>query len=144
MAPLDQLQPSFRSSGDLIADRRFNYACSYAQAGEFQAAAELLEQTIERAPGWPAAWFALGKACESGARRQAAIMAFAKATALDPSDELGAALHLARLGAALPPPPRPNPTCAGSLINMREPSTRISSRSCPIVRPACSRMRFAR
>lgn len=106
MAPLNQLQPAFRSSGDLIADRRFNYACSYAQADEFEAAAELLEQTIDRAPGWPAVWFALGRTHEAAARRQAAIAAFAKAAALDPSDELGAALHLARLGAA------PLPTAA--------------------------------
>lgn len=94
------LQPFFRSSGDLIADRRFNYACTYAQAGEFQAAADLLEQALERAPAWSAGWFALGRACEAAACRRAAIAAFARAVALDPSDELGASLHVARLGAA--------------------------------------------
>jgi predicted TPR repeat methyltransferase len=106
MASLNQL-PAFRSSGDLIADRRFNYACTYAQAGEFQAAAELLEQVLERAPTWPAAWFALGRAREAAACRQAAIAAFARAVGLDPSDELGASLHLARLGGAPAPAAAP-------------------------------------
>ncbi|HKH80726.1 MAG TPA: methyltransferase domain-containing protein [Methylovirgula sp.] len=103
MAPLNNLQPAFRSSGDLIADRRFNYACSYARAGEFQAAAELLEQAIDRAPTWPVGWFALRRAREAAACRQAAIAAFARAAALDPSGELGACLHLARLGGASAP-----------------------------------------
>ncbi len=92
------LQPAFRSSGDLLADRRFNYACSYARAGEFQAAADLLEQALERAPAWAAAWFALGRAREAAACRQAAIAAFVRAAALE-GDELGASLYLARLGA---------------------------------------------
>jgi predicted TPR repeat methyltransferase len=103
MRPLNHVQSAFHSSGDLIADRRFNYACSYAKAGELRAAAELLEQAIERAPDWPAGWFALGQIRDAAACRQAAIAAFLQAAALDPSDELGASLHLARLGAAPAP-----------------------------------------
>lgn len=98
MVSLEYLRPAFRSSGDFLADRRFNYACSYAGAGEHKAAAELLEQVIECAPAWPAAWFALGQAHAATGSRAAAVSAFARAQALDPSDELGASLQLARVG----------------------------------------------
>ena len=50
------------SAGDLIAERRFAYARAAAEEGDFSAAAELFEQTLERAPRWAGAWFALGKA----------------------------------------------------------------------------------
>ncbi len=46
------------ASGDLIAQRRFAYAKAAAGDGDFRAAAEVLEQALERAPDWAAAWFA--------------------------------------------------------------------------------------
>lgn len=102
MGLLNQSPVLFRSSGDLIADRRFTYACDYAAGGDFMAAAELFEQAIARAPSWTAAWFALGAACEEAGSGEAALRAFARVTELDPNDEFGASLRLARLGAATP------------------------------------------
>ena len=48
------------ASGDPLAERRFAYARAAADQGDFRAAAEVLEQALERAPDWAAAWFALG------------------------------------------------------------------------------------
>ena len=97
------LPQKFRPSGDLIADRRFSYAEALAADGDLDAAADLLMQVIERAPDWSAAWFRLGEVEARRGLNEAAADAFARALALDPNDELGAALHLARLGAAAPP-----------------------------------------
>jgi predicted TPR repeat methyltransferase len=88
----------FRSSGDPIADRRYGLALAYRQDGELAAAAELLAQTVEIAPRWAAAWFALGEIQDALGARQAALDAFRCVRALDPADELGAGLRLARLG----------------------------------------------
>src|SRR5437764_10523850 len=86
------------SSGDLRADRRFLYAEDSAAEGDHAAAAELLEQCLEIAPDWAAAWFALGGARERLGHGDAAKHAYARARACDPEDVLGASLALARLG----------------------------------------------
>ena len=65
------------ASGDLIAERRFAYAKAAAEEGDFSAAAELFEQTLERAPRWAAAWFALGEAREKLGDLDAAAKPFA-------------------------------------------------------------------
>ena len=95
-----------RSSGDPIVDRRYLYAQGAADEGDWRAAAELLEQALEKAPRWAPAWLALGEARERLAERDAAGQAYRRALAFDPEDTLGAAPRLARLGlntlAALP------------------------------------------
>jgi len=96
-----------RSSGDVIADRRYDIAAAFGERGDFEAAADLLEQAIERAKDWPAAWHALAKAREAQGQSDAAIAAYRRAVALDQEDELGASLDLARLGATLPPAAAP-------------------------------------
>jgi hypothetical protein len=50
----------FLSSGDLIADRRFEFARDLQLKGDLPAAADLLEQAIELAPNFTSAWFTLG------------------------------------------------------------------------------------
>ncbi len=90
----------FLSSGDVIADRRFEYARDLVAEGDFAAAADLLEQTLELAPGYAAAWFTLGEVRERLGARDAAAAAFGKAAAADPQDRHGANLHLIRLGVA--------------------------------------------
>ncbi len=55
------LPPAFRSSGDLLADRRYDYAMAAKADGDLAAAADLLVQALEIAPGWAAGWFALGE-----------------------------------------------------------------------------------
>jgi predicted TPR repeat methyltransferase len=90
--------PLFVSSGDLIADRRYKWALDQAARGDFAGAAEILEQTVELAPGFATAWFALGAIRDQLGDLSSAIAAFARARDADPDDYHGARLQLARLG----------------------------------------------
>ena len=90
----------FLSSGDVIADRRFEWARDLADKGDLTAAADLLTQALELAPSYASAWFALGELREKLNDRDGAIAAFRKARETDRQDRHGAALHLIRLGAA--------------------------------------------
>jgi predicted TPR repeat methyltransferase len=89
----------FFSSGDLVADRRFEFARDLQLRGDLAAAAELLEQAIELAPGFASAWFTLGEIREALGEPEAAVAAFRKAREADPQDRHGAGLRLMRLGA---------------------------------------------
>ncbi len=96
------------TSGDLFADRRFAWAQAAALEGDHVAAADLFSQTIEYAPQWAPAWFALGDAQDRLGDTQAAIAAFEKAASFDPRGSLGANLRLARLGAIATPATAPS------------------------------------
>src|ERR1700724_2832495 len=89
----------FLSSGDLVADRRFDFARDLQLKGDLGAAADLLLQATELAPGFASAWFTLGEIREQLGERDAAITAFRKARATNTSDPHGACLRLMRLGA---------------------------------------------
>ncbi len=89
----------FLSSGDLVADRRYEFARDLQLKGDLAAAADLLEQAIELAPGFASAWFTLGEIRKSLGKREAAIEAFRKAREADSDDQHGAGLWLMRLGA---------------------------------------------
>ena len=89
----------FLSSGDLIADRRFDFARDLQLKGDLAAAADLLLQATELAPGFASAWFTLGEIREQLGERDAAIAAFRKAREADPDDRHGAGLRLMLLGA---------------------------------------------
>ena len=91
--------PLFVSSGDLIADRRYNAAVELAARGDLVAAADILAQTVELTPDFATAWFALGAIRDRLGDRDAAVAAFAHARDNDPEDYHGARLQLARLGA---------------------------------------------
>jgi predicted TPR repeat methyltransferase len=90
--------PLFVSSGDLIADRRYKWAIDQAARGDFVAAADILAQTLELAPAFATAWFALGAIRDRLGDRPGAILAFEKTRDADPDDYHGARLQLARLG----------------------------------------------
>jgi predicted TPR repeat methyltransferase len=90
--------PLFVSSGDLIADRRYKWAIDQAERGDFAAAADILAQTVEIAPAFATAWFALGAIRDQLGDRSGAIAAFEKTRDADPDDYHGARLQLARLG----------------------------------------------
>ncbi len=90
----------FLSSGDLIADRRYQFARDLAARGDLAAAADLYAQAAEVAPGFASAWFALGEARADLGERDAAVAAFEQARAADPEDRHGAVLRLVQLGAA--------------------------------------------
>jgi predicted TPR repeat methyltransferase len=89
----------FFSSGDLIADRRFEFARDLQLKGDLVAAADLLLQAIELAPLFTSAWFTLGKIRDELGLRDEAIAAFRQARNADPEDRHGASLCLMQLGA---------------------------------------------
>lgn len=97
----------FLSSGDLMADRRFDFARDLQLEGDLVAAADLLLQATELAPGFASAWFTLGEIRERLGEREAAISAFRRAQISDTDDRHGAGLRLTLLGAeplsAMPP-----------------------------------------
>ncbi len=93
------MKATFQSSGDLIADRRFAYGQDCLADGDFQAAADLFEQALERAPDFAPGWFELGKA-RLNMTAAGAADAFREALRLEPEDRLGAGLYLAKLEAS--------------------------------------------
>jgi predicted TPR repeat methyltransferase len=93
------MQPLFITSGDLIADRRYDAARHYWARGDLLAAADIMAQAVEAAPRFASAWFALGEIREGLGDRDGAVAAFREAWAADTEDRHGAGLHLMRLGA---------------------------------------------
>jgi predicted TPR repeat methyltransferase len=89
----------FLSSGDMIADRRFEFARDLQSKGDLVAAADLLLQATELAPNFASAWFTLAELREQLGQRDQAIAAFRRARGSDPDDRHGASLRLMRLGA---------------------------------------------
>src|SRR5665213_3366071 len=89
----------FLSSGDMVADRRFDFARDLQLKGDLAAAADLLLQTTDLAPGFASAWFTLGEVREQLGERDVAIAAFREALIADPGDRHGASLRLMLLGA---------------------------------------------
>jgi len=97
----------FLSSGDLVADRRFDFARDLQLRGDLEAALDLLGQSVELAPGFASAWFTMGEIHEKLGQREQAVAAYEEARKADPEDRHGALPRLMRLGAAeisaLPP-----------------------------------------
>jgi predicted TPR repeat methyltransferase len=89
----------FLSSGNLIADRRYDFGRDLQLRGDLSAAADLMTQAVELAPEFASAWFALGDLREQLGERDAAIAAYERARAADTDDRHGAKLRLMRLGA---------------------------------------------
>jgi predicted TPR repeat methyltransferase len=89
----------FLSSGDLMADRRFDFARDLQLKGDLVAAADLLLQAIELVPGFASAWFTLADIRQQLGEPDAAIAAFRQAVIADPDDRHGARLRLMLLGA---------------------------------------------
>lgn len=90
--------PSFRSSGDLRADRRYEYARAAFEEGDHAAAADLARQVLELAPHFAAAHALLGRALLAAGEREAAVAPLQQALVLEPDDALGVRIDLARLG----------------------------------------------
>ncbi len=101
---MTETAPAFVSSGDLVADRRYKWGLDHAARGDFAGAADILAQTVELAPGFATAWFALGAIRDRLGDRAGAIAAFEKARDADPQDYHGARLQLARLQSGDPTP----------------------------------------
>jgi len=96
--------PLFVSSGDVTADQHYGSALERAARGDLAGAAEILAQTVQLAPAFATAWFALGAVRDSLGDRAGAIVAWRKANDADPEDYHGARLQLTRLGAGADTP----------------------------------------
>jgi predicted TPR repeat methyltransferase len=83
----------------MVADRRFDFARDLQLKGDLVAAADLLSQTTDLAPGFASAWFTLGEVREQLGERDVAVAAFRQALIADPDDRHGASLRLMRIGA---------------------------------------------
>lgn len=93
------LNASFRSSGDFIADRRYEYASAALDERDFEAAADLGRQVLELVPNFAPAHALLGRAALGLGLNEEAIQALSRALELEREDVLGVRLDLARLGA---------------------------------------------
>ena len=87
-----------RSSGDLLADRRYAYAEAAWNEGDAAAAADLAGQALDLAPDFAPAHALLGRATAALGRTEEARRALERALALEPDDALGAGIDLAQLG----------------------------------------------
>lgn len=94
-----------RSSGDLIADRRYEYVRMMLAEKDFAGAADLLSQLVEMVPQWVVGWFAYGDALAELERPGEACAAYTRCLELSPGDELGAGLKLSRLRGEQPDHP---------------------------------------
>ncbi|MET0721884.1 MAG: methyltransferase domain-containing protein [Tardiphaga sp.] len=108
----------FMSSGDMNADRRFDYARDLQVQGDLVAAEDLFVQATDLAPGFATAWFTLGEVREQLGDLPGAIIAFEKAQQSDAGDRNGAGLRLMRLGAKLTMMP---PTYVTALFDQYAP-----------------------
>lgn len=94
---------TFFSSGDLIADRRADYARMLDEAGDFLAAADLMEQALSRVPDWAAGLALLAAFKEHAGDLDGAVSVLEKLERYDEEDLFAARLKLAVLGAAHQP-----------------------------------------
>lgn len=94
------LTKAFFSSGDVIADRRADYARMLADTGDHAAAAELMDQALELAPDWAAGWDLAGSYHDKAGNVSKAISAWRRLEALDDNGVFGARLKLAAHDAA--------------------------------------------
>lgn len=87
------------SSGNLMADRRYDLALQLAGEGDFEGAADLLRQGLEITPDWPPLHFHLGEACRQNGKADEAKIAFQDYLTRDPNDKMGATVKLSLMGA---------------------------------------------
>ncbi len=102
------MQPNQLTSGDVIADRRADYAKMLDEGGEPDAAAELMEQALELVPAWAAGWYRLATYREKAGNASGAIEAYRRTLEIEEDDIFGAELKLALLGAVETPPQPPS------------------------------------
>jgi len=93
------LKPLPRSSADILADRRADYAEMLFESGDPVAAAELMLNALELAPGWALGWFRLGEMYEAANQKEPAVAAWRTVLKLDPDGQTGAVLKLELAGA---------------------------------------------
>jgi predicted TPR repeat methyltransferase len=87
------------SSGSLTADRRFAYAQSLKDEGDFTAAAEVMAQALEEAPAWAEGRFTLAEMLAAAGDTAGAVAAYRAYLKIEPADSMGAGARLTLLGA---------------------------------------------
>src|SRR3979490_2329757 len=87
----------FLSSGDLMADRRFEFARDLQLKGDLPATPDLLHQAIELAPDFTSAWFRRRQIREELGEQDAGFAASRRPLVTGPGDRHGASLRLMRL-----------------------------------------------
>jgi len=92
------LTATFRSSGDVLADRRYEYASAAFDERDFEAAADLARQVLELAPDFAPAHALLGRSAAELGLKDEAVRALHRALELEPDDVLGVRVDLAHLG----------------------------------------------
>ncbi len=92
-----------RSSGDLVADRRYEWARGYAADGDHAAAADVFAQVLDLVPDYVPALVGHGEALAALGDRDGAAAAFRQALAADPADIHGVSLKLSALGLGAAP-----------------------------------------
>lgn len=103
-------------SGNPLADRRADYAESYAGARDYAAAADLMRQAVDLAPRWTLGRMRLAAFLEETGERDGALALYRAVVAEDEADPYGAGLKLAALGAA-PVPDAPPPAFVAGLFD---------------------------
>ncbi|MCB1470228.1 MAG: methyltransferase domain-containing protein [Rhizobiaceae bacterium] len=96
------MKPLQTSSGELLADRRADFAEFLFASQDFGEAAELMMSALELAPNWSFGWFRLGEFHEAAGAMDPAAEAWRMALKLDPADRVGAALKLQLAGQEQP------------------------------------------
>lgn len=91
------------SSGNLTADRRYAFAQTLRAEGDSVAAADVMAQAMELAPGWAEGRFTLAEMLADAGQADAAAAEYSAYLAADPADSMGAAARLTLLGAAPTP-----------------------------------------
>lgn len=99
------MSATFRSSGDLSADRRYLWGEGAREAGDATGAADLFRQAVDIAPHWAPGWFAYGRAAFGAGDSDTARAALTRCLELEPGDALGAALLLGRIDGRVPAMP---------------------------------------
>jgi predicted TPR repeat methyltransferase len=86
-----------QSSGNLVADKRAEYARHYAKTKDYIAATDLMKQALELAPKWAPGWYALGEYLEKTNKPDQAKQAYTQALHVSKDDFLGAGLKISFL-----------------------------------------------
>jgi len=86
-----------------MADKRADYAASFASRGDAAEAADLMRQALDLAPDWAIGWRHMAEYAGQAGQRDKAIAALQRMLELEPEDIFGARMQLSLLGVGAAP-----------------------------------------
>jgi predicted TPR repeat methyltransferase len=86
-----------QSSGNLVADKRADFAHHYALQKKYSIAADIMAQALDMTPNWAAGWFRLGEYYEKINAKKSALESYRQTLRFSAHDYLGAGLKIAYL-----------------------------------------------